>query len=189
MYADIFKDINKTKNERKHQVCNELTSQLCNLGYYISNLELDFDKYEDGGYITYDFTLQDGFSQSNSVLWKLNESIREVVTEIIKQIDYIQKLREQYPEYAKQNDYIQANRVFERECKLFDMGYIKHAYLKADLCGYLKLPNIVEGSFGGGDYEIKRTPKRVSDFNNNIDTLCLFLADCISDLRKLKLTI
>ncbi len=185
-YADIFKDINKIKNERKHQVCNALSKQLCKIGYNISNLELDFDKYEDGGYITYDFTLQDGFSQNNSVLWKRDESIEKVVKEIIKQIDYIQKLREQYPEYARQNDYIQANRVFEKECTLFDMEYKEHVYLKANLCGYLKLPNIVEHGFGGGDYEIKRTPKRVSDFNKNIDTLCLFLADCISDLRKLK---
>ena len=59
--------------------------------------------------------------------------------------------------------------------------------LLAELCGYLKLPNTTSCGFGGGDYEIKKTPRRVKDFNENIDRLCLFFADCIGELRGMKL--
>lgn len=96
-------------------------------------------------------------------------------------------MRKQYPSYARQNDHIQKYRKYQRACKLYDDGYRKDAYLKAELCEYLKLPNTTDCSVGGGDYEIKKTPKRVRDFNENIDRLCLFLSDCIAELRGMKL--
>lgn len=32
----------------------------------------------------------------------------------------------------------------------------------------------------------KKTPKRVKDFKSNIDNLCLFMSDCIAELRQMK---
>ena len=66
------------------------------------------------------------------------------------------------------------------------MGYQRRYYLDIKLCDYLKLPNTTDWGFGGGDYEIKRTPKRLKEYNENIDKTIDMLLDCISDLKKMK---
>ena len=107
------------------------------------------------------------------------------IDDIVKHILYIEQLRKDYPNYAAQNDYIQKHRKFFRKCKSSHSD-CEEFYIKAELCGMLKLPNTTDCGFGGGDYEIKKTPKRVKDFKSNIDNLCLFMSDCIAELRQMK---
>lgn len=180
-----YEEIDKRKAEREKEILDMLNNLLSESGYEVS--DINFEKHDGAGSIEYHFKLSDGFEQTNSYYWKWNESVEEAVEKIKNCIEYIEKLRNQYPDYAKQNDHIQKCRKYQKVCKLMDDGYPRDAYLKAELCGYLKLPNTTNCSCGGGDYEIKKTPRRVKDFNENIDKLCLFLADCIAELRGMKL--
>lgn len=182
-----YEEIAKRKAEREKDVFDTLNNLLSGNEYEVSNIEINFQKYEEAGCIEYHFKLSDGFEQTDSYYWEWNESVESAVEKIKEHIDYIVELRNQYPQYAKNNDYIQSHKDYKRICKITDRGYEREAILTAELCGYLKLPNTTNCSVGGGDYEIKKTPKRVEDFNKNIDTLCLFLADCIGELRAMKL--
>lgn len=190
-YGDIKnKDYEERKqmNERRNlELLKELKEGFQQTGYEFFNISVNFEKYEEAGEVEYDFKLQDGYIQTDSSYWRWDESVSDIVNSIKKHVKCIEKLRQEYPDYALYNDHIQKYRNFERTCKLTHNGYIQEAHISALLCGYLKLPNTTECGFGGGDYELRRTPQRVKDFNHNIDTLCLFLADCIGDLRKIKL--
>ena len=66
------------------------------------------------------------------------------------------------------------------------MGYKRDCYFTVNLASYLKLPNTTSCSCGGGDYEIKRTPKRVEEYNKNIDVVIDNLLDCIAELKMKK---
>ena len=190
-YGDIknadYEERKHRKAEREKEVFDTLNRLLVESGYEVSGIDINFEKYEEAGSIGYHFKLSDGFEQEDSHYWEWQESVEEAAEKIKKHIDYISELRKQYPEFAKQNDYIQEHRKYGRVCKLYDEGYLREVRLLAELCGYLKLPNTTSCGFGGGDYEIKKTPRRVKDFNENIDRLCLFLADCIGELRGMKL--
>lgn len=190
-YGDIknadYEERKQRKAEREKEVYDTLNRLLVETGYEVSGIDINFEKYEEAGSIDYRFKLLDGFEQEDSHYWEWQESVEEAAEKIKKHIDYIAELRKQYPEFAKQNDYIQEHRKYGRVCKLYDEGYLREVRLLAELCGYLKLPNTTSCGFGGGDYEIKKTPRRVKDFNENIDRLCLFLADCIGELRGMKL--
>lgn len=190
-YGEIKKqdyDERKRINEQRNsELLKELNEGLQKTGYEFLNISVDFEKYEEAGSVSYDFKLPDGYTQTDSSFWKWDESVSDIVNKIKSQVDYIVHLRQQYRDYALHNDHIQRHRNFERVCKLTHSGFIREARISALLCGYLKLPNITECGAGGGDYELRRTPQRVEDFNNNIDTLCLFLADCIGELRGMKL--
>ncbi len=182
-----YEEREKRKAEREKEVLDELQKLLSENDYEVSCIEINFEKYDEAGSIEYRFKLSDGFEQTDTYYWKWNESVEEAAEKIKKHIEYIEELRNKYPDYAKKNDHIQKHRKYQKVCKLTDEGYPREAYLKAELCGYLKLPNTTNCSCGGGDYEIKKTPRRVKDFNENIDKLCLFLADCIGELRGMKL--
>lgn len=175
------------KQEKEKELLETLRNSFSDREYFVSEVKLDDEEYEDCGCIRYSFEIySDGYKQSDSYYWKWNESMEDAVNGIKKHIDYVLQLRKEYPVYAKQNDYIQSHREYKRSCKLLDRGVIKNTELRAELCGYMKLPNTTNCSCGGGDYEFKATPKRVEDFNRNIDNLSLFLADCIGELRKMK---
>lgn len=182
-----YEEREKRKVEREKEVLDTLHNFFSENEYEVSDIEINFEKYDEAGIIKYHFKLSDGFEQTDDYYWIWNESVEEAAKGIKKYIDYIVELRKQYPKYAKNNDYIQSHRDYERICKLTDRGYPREVRLNAELCGFLKLPNTTSCGVGGGDYEIKKTPQRVKDFNNNIDTLCLFLADCIGELRAMKL--
>lgn len=190
-YGDIKnKDYEERKqiNEKRNlELLKDLNEGFQKIGYEFSNVSVDFEKYEEAGEVRYDFKLSDGYIQTDSAYWKWDESVSDIVLNIKRHVEYIEKLRLDYPEYALHNDHIQKYRKFERTCKLTDNGFSREAHISALLCGYLKLPNTTECSVGGGDYELLRTPQRVDDFNNNIDTLCLFLIDCIGELRGMKI--
>ncbi len=189
-YGDIknsdYEERKKRKEEREKEVYETLNNLLSESGYRVSDIDINFEKYEEAGSIAYHFKLSDGFGQEDSHYWGWQESVEEAAQKIKEHIDYIAELRKQYPDFARQNDYVQKHRKYERVCKLYDRGYPREVCLDAELCGYLKLPNTTSCSFGGGDYELKKTPRRVKDFNENIDRLCLFLADCIGELRNMK---
>lgn len=143
---------------------------------------------EDGicGYwVVLAFTL-DGYRQEDDFYWYGHESLEAFIKKVKKHINYIKELRAKYPDYCKQNDYIQTNSVFRTKITLTHMGYPKDFYFEVQLADYLKLPNITSCSAGGGDYQIKKTPQRVEEFNRNIDIMIDTLLDCISELKKRK---
>lgn len=190
-YGDIknsdYEERKQRKEKREKEVYETLNELLKESGYEVSGININFEKHEEAGSIGYHFKLSDGFEQEDIHYWKWQESVEEAAQKIKKHIDYVAGLRKQYPEFARQNDYIQEHRKYGRICKLYDGGFPREVRLQAELCGYLKLPNTTNCSAGGGDYELKKTPRRVKDFNENIDRLCLFLADCIGELRSIKL--
>lgn len=131
------------------------------------------------------FTL-DGYRQEDDFYWHADESQESFIQHVKDRIDYIKELRAKYPEFCKQNDYIQSNSKFHKKIKLTHMGYDREFYFDVQLADYLKLPNQTCCSVGGGDYEIKRTPKRVEEYNKNIDITIDALLDCISELKQKK---
>jgi hypothetical protein len=133
------------------------------------------------------FTL-DGYRQEDDFYWTSDESQEVFIQHVKNRIDYIKELRAKYPEFCKQNDYIQTNSKFRKKIKLTHMGYDREFYFEVNLADYLKLPNTTSCSFGGGDYEIKRTSKRVEEYNKNIDITIDVLLDCISELKQKKYT-
>lgn len=135
--------------------------------------------------VTFQFTL-DGYTQEDSIYWESTDSIEKFVVKIHKRIDYIKELREKYPEFCKQNDFIQSHSNFKKTLELSHMGYARRYEFYIELADFLKLPNTTSCSIGGGDYEIKRTPKRVQEYNENIDKAVHFMLDCITELRNRK---
>lgn len=182
-----YKESEMRLKEREKYVYKTLKNLISDSDYKVQKIKICFRKYEEAGEISYHFILPDGYGQDDTYYWKWTESVEEASKRIKMHIDYIVELRKKYPKYAAWNDHIQKFREYERECELLDGGYKRAAKISAELCGYLKLPNTTSYGFGGGDYEIKRTPERVKDFNENIDKLCMFLVDCISELMNFKL--
>lgn len=173
------------RENRNQELLKELLEKLDNPEIKFYDVNVDLEKYDEAGCVSLSFELKDGFKQEDDFYWEWNESVDDIADKIVKHILYIEQLRKDYPNYAAQNDYIQKHRKFFRKCKSSHSD-CKEFYIKAELCGMLKLPNTTDCSFGGGDYEIKKTPKRVKDFKSNIDNLCLFMSDCIAELRQMK---
>lgn len=180
----------KIIQKRREEIISILEDRLHQTGIIFNNVSVNFDAYPDEGdaMIEYEFSLPDGYVQKCKGFWSFDRTIDEVVERISENVSYIKKLRDCYPEYAKQNDYIQSRRIYSKRINLEQFGQRSTATgsITATLCPFLELPNTTEGGIGGGDYEIKRTPKRVRDFNKNIDDFCLFLSDCIAELRSMK---
>lgn len=178
------KDFVNSRQAAEQKLKNKAIEQLrVYLG--ANNIELakcELKYREAGNYeISYEFT-KDNFSQTETSIWDYDEEFEVVAERIKKKILYIAELREKFPEYAVLNDYIQANRKFEKIIELEEKNY-NWATVCAELTSYLKLPNTTSCGFGGGEYEIKRTPKRVEIFKNNINTLINCFIDYIAELR------
>lgn len=176
-YEELQKRREKEREEIKQSLEEALNAESIEL--------LSIDSSSDGYKVVVAFTL-DGFRQEDGFYWDLDESREDFTNKVKKYIDYIKELREQYPEYCKQNDYIQTNRDFYKKITLTHMGYKRTYELKLKLADYLKLPNTTSCSVGGGDYEIRRTPQRVEEFNKNIDIAIDALLDCIAELKQRK---
>lgn len=176
-YEELQKRREKEREEIKQSLEETLNSESIEL--------ITIDSSSDGYKVVVAFTL-DGFRQENDFYWNLDESREDFTNKVKKHVDYIKELREQYPEYCKQNDYIQTKRDFYKKFTLTHMGYKRTYELKLKLADYLKLPNTTSCSFGGGDYEIRRTPQRVEEFNKNIDIAIDALLDCIAELKQRK---
>ena len=146
---------------------------------------LKIEERDDSYRIVVAFTL-DGYRQESCFYWDDNESQEDLILSVKRHVSYIKKLREEYPDYCKQNDYIQTNRKFTKDINLTHMGYKRKFQIEILLADYMELPNTTSTGFGGGDYQIKRTPKRVDEYNRNIDVTIDVLIDCISELRQRK---
>lgn len=128
----------------------------------------------------------DGYRQEDDFYWGADQSQENFILSVKKHIDYIKELREKYPDYCKQNDYIQTQSKFTKVIKLTHRGYEREFYINIQLADYMKLPNTTICSCGGGDYQIKKTPERVKEYNKNIDITIDALIDCISELKQRK---
>jgi len=173
------------QREKKYQkIKNDIEEKL--ISYNVELIKIE--ENEESLSVDYNYTI-DGVKNIDRNYWHYDEELDELLYKIKRHLDYIKKIRENFPLYAKQNDFIQKNRHYEKELVLTEMGYERKHTFRLDLCSYLKLPNTTSNSFGGGDYEIKRTPQRVKEYNENIDKTVMFLIDMISELNTLKCNI
>lgn len=183
--ADKRKEEQKWLQERrekeKEELKIDLVSKMNNESIKVLSISEDDYDYK----VNVEFTI-DGFTQNECFYWISSESQEDFIKKVKRHIDYIVELRDQYPDYCKKNDYIQTHRDFNKKIKLTHMGYSKVFEVNLQLADYLKLPNQTSCSFGGGDYEIKRTPKRVEEYNKNIDVAIDALLDCIAELKQKK---
>lgn len=180
-------DYEQKENENRKEIRKILEEEFEKNNIKVLEVTRDVNDYEELKYysVKYEFEL-DNYTQQDVTFWENDESLEDLIKGVKNHIEYIKELRTQYPEYCKQNDYIQSNRDYKKELILTHMGYQQRYYLDIKLCDYLKLPNTTDCGFGGGDYEIKRTPKRLKEYNENIDKTIDMLLDCISDLKKMK---
>lgn len=176
-----FEEMQERREKEKEELRKQLEESLKDESIEVVSLK----EYDDSYKVVIAFTL-DGFRQEDDLYWNIDDSREDFVNKTKKHIDYIKELREQYPEYCKQNDFIQTNSRFKKEFNLTHMGYGRKFYLELRLADYLKLPNTTSCGFGGGDYEIKRTPKRLEEYNKNIDIVIDTLLDCIAELKQRK---
>ena len=179
-----YKELQERREKEKRDLKKELENVLGNdLVEMLSIISVSDD--EEFYKVKIAFVL-DGYRQEDDFYWNDNESKEDFAEKVKSIINYIKELRKEYPEYAKQNDYIQTNSRFHKEIKLTHMGYDRTFHLNMELADYLKLPNTTDTGFGGGDYEIKRTPQRVKEYNKNIDIAIDVLLDCITELKQKK---
>lgn len=176
-----YEELQKRREKERDEIKKSLEETLNTESIEVISINSSSDGYK----VIIAFTL-DGFRQEDVFYWNLDESREDFVNKVNKRIDYIKELREKYPEYCKQNDYIQTNSKFYKEINLTHMGYKRTFSLDLQLADYLKLPNTTSCSFGGGDYQIKRTPQRVKEYNRNIDIAIDVLLDCIAELKQRK---
>lgn len=169
----------------EQELQNQLFEQIRN---YLGQFDIELTQFamykncDTGDYnIKYKFCYN-GFAQSETAIWDYIEEFETVAERIKKHILYIGELREKFSDYAALNDYIQTHREFKKVIDLEEQHY-NLATVSAELTSYLKLPNTTSCGLGGGDYEIKRTPKRVEMFKNNINTLINCFIDYIAELR------
>lgn len=177
-----IEELQKRREMEREELKRDLETSLSDESIeVVSMCEHDDENYK----VVITFTL-DGFTQEDKFYWNGDDSKEDFIKKVKRRIDYIKELREQYHEYCKQNDYIQTNSKFRKEINLTHMGYNRKFYIDLQLADYLKLPNTTSTSFGGGDYEIKRTPQRVKEYNQNIDVAIDVLLDCIAELKQRK---
>ncbi|MCG5104424.1 hypothetical protein [Oceanobacillus alkalisoli] len=179
-YKELQERREKEKEDLKKELQNVLGNELVEMLSIISVSD-DEEFYK----VKIAFVL-DGYRQEDDFYWNDDESKEDFAEKVKGRINYIKELREQFPEYAKQNDYIQSNREFKKKFNLTHMGYERAYELRLELADFMKLPNRTSVSFGGGAYEIKRTPQRVREYNENIDVAIDVLLDCISELKQKK---
>ncbi|MCD4838141.1 hypothetical protein LRS37_04500 [Neobacillus sedimentimangrovi] len=178
-----YKELEEHREKERQELQKQLESALADELIEVISIR-DWD--DDWAYeVKVAFTL-DGYKQEDKFYWNANESQEDFINKVKKTIEYIKELREQYPEYCKQNDFIQTNSKFYKKITLTHMGYERNYEFRLELADYLKLPNTTNCSVGGGDYEIKRTPQRVKEYNKNIDKAIDVLLDCIAELKQRK---
>ena len=181
-YIQREKDELKERREKEQKEIEQQLSEIIN--FYDAKI-LDCKPSDEYFRVDIEFTLF-GYTQKDEFYWRLDESIEEFSLKTKQRIEYIKELRERYPVFCEQNDFIQSHSNFAKKLTLTHMGYKKELYFNVQLADYLKLPNTTSCGFGGGDYEIKRTPKRVKEYNKNIDRTIEFLIDCIAEIKTSK---
>jgi uncharacterized protein (UPF0305 family) len=178
-----YEESQKRKQKEMEEIQEQLKSALNFDEIQVLSIKEDGENYSL--YVTFQSTLDD-YVQEDTRFWESSESVVAFADKVKKWIDYIKELRGQYPEFCKQNDFIQSHSKFKKTLDLTHMGYKREYDFCIELADYMKLPNSTSTGFGGGDYEIKRTPKRVKEYNENIDKAINFMIDCITELRSRK---
>ena len=173
--------INEQKKKKELKLKEIIEVELLELNVVVLKINNRDDYIE----ILYKYTMN-GHTENDSSNWAYDESIETLISQIKRHLNYIKELRDKYPLFVKQNDFIQSKRIYEKTINLKNGGYDRTQNFKIELCEYLKLPNTKIGSYGGGDYDIKQTPKRVKEFNSNIERTVMFLIDVISELNSMK---
>ncbi len=176
-----YKESREREKRKQEELEKELKIMFSEESIDIKHIRDDEDCYR----VNMLFTI-DGYEQDEVYFWMNSESKEDFLEKVKNHIGYIKELRKKYPEYCKQNDFIQTNRDFKKGFNLTHMGYKRTFELNLKLADFLKLPNTTDTGFGGGDYEIKRTPKRVEEYNKNIDIAIDTLLDCIAELKQRK---
>lgn len=136
--------------------------------------------------ILYDLVIDesiDFIQKDNSYHWDYNESLDTVVENIIKTNNYILELYSKYKGNCLMNDFIQKHLVYEKN---ITSNIYKKGVIRFELGDLLILPNTTNFSCGGGDYEVKRVPKKANEFLSNIDNYINSLIDTITDLNNIK---
>jgi len=173
--------IAEQKKKKELELKEIIESQL--LEYNVVVLKINNrDEYLE---ISYTYTTNE-HTENDSSYWMYDDSIETLIGQIKRHLNYIKELRDKYPFYVKQNDFIQSKRIYKKTINLKNGGYDRKQEFNIELCEYLKLPNTKIGSYGGGDYDIKQTPKRVKEYNTNIERTVMFLIDVISELNSMK---
>lgn len=131
-------------------------------------------KGEDG-YVVHTTKKVSGYIHPGTFFLGYQDDVADKIAKHEKHYEYIVELWSQYPRFCLINEVLQKYRVF----KIDDVGVIK-------LTGQLILPNTTECGFGGGDYEIKRTPEREKKFLQNIDKFTLILTKAVVELQEVK---
>jgi hypothetical protein len=182
MNKELDKKIDKIKQEFESDIISKIEKELEEYNAKVIKIK----EGEEHAIVKYSFVLRDGYSEEREGYWEYSEDVSDFAEAQKKFLKYIESLREKFPVYSILHDYIQKNRQYTKLIELSDMGYCSKFTLSLELCSYLKLPNETKSSFGGGDYQIKQTPKRVKDFKDNIDKTIDQMIDAISDLKNLK---
>ena len=175
------KYIAEQKKKKELELKEIIESQLLEFNVVVLNIKNRDDYME----ISYTYTMNE-HTEKDSSYWNYDDSIETLIGQIKRHLNYIKELRDKYPLFVKQNDFIQSKRIYEKTINLKNGSYDRIQNFKIELCEYLKLPNTKIGSYGGGDYDIKQTPKRVKEYNTNIERTVMFLIDVISELNSMK---
>jgi hypothetical protein len=146
----------------------------------IRNLSVSFS--ENGATVKYEVDIL-GIPHEDSCYIEYRDDLEDKVAAVIKRIAYIKQLREQYKEYCALNDHIQKYRKRSKSIKTGEY-YNDTCSIDYTLCGLLKLPNTTNCGIGGGDYEIKRTPKRVKEFRERAQKTIDFLNGEVRRIEK-----
>lgn len=178
---ELTQKVKAAEQELQDQLKEQLSEYLRQYNTELMQFKM-YKNHDTGDYkLEYKFC-HNGFVQSETAIWDYVEDFETVAERIKKHTLYIGELREKFADYAVLNDYIQTHREFKKVIDLEEQHY-NRATISAELTSYLKLPNSTSCGCGGGDYEIKRTPKRVEMFKSNINTLINCFIDYIAELR------
>ena len=176
-----LKKIEEIKNKKLECLTKELNSKNID---GIKNLRII--PRENYYTILYDLIIDesiDFIQKDNSYRWDYDESLDTAVENIIKTNNYILELYSKYKSNCLMNEFIQKHLVYEKHIV---SNIYKKGIIRFELGDLLILPNTTNCSCGGGDYEVKRVPKKANEFLSNIDNYINSLIDTITDLNNIK---
>lgn len=141
---------------------------------------------EDGKKVIISYNVN-GFDYEEDSYLGYSEEISDFVARNNKKIDYIAQLWQDYPEFCEATERL-------RKYSLFSIRGVNEHLMLTDK---LILPSRITfnqndtfrsggASFGGGDYEVKRTPERVRKYIANSDKLISILEESLSELKRRK---
>ena len=175
--------IEEIKNKKLDYLMKELSSKNI-VG--VTNLRIVANDKTEYYNILYDLVIDESIDfvqKDNSYHWNYDESLDTAVENIIKTNNYILELYSKYKSNCLMNEFIQKHLVYEKHIV---SNIYKNGIIRFELGDLLILPNTTSYSCGGGDYDVKRVPKKADEFINNIDSYINCLIDAVTDLNNIK---